>query len=393
MDKPKSLRTEVLQKLFYNSKLSINTLSKLTRKSLPLVTKVVNELIQEEYVCELGYAPSTGGRRASLFILNPDKKLYIISIAMDQLITRMVIYNLAYQPISPVQSTELKIESAEALDQLLAFISKNLNASGIPKDLILGIGIGMPGFISVEHGENYSHLLPANGMALRTYLSTELELPVFIDNDSSLIASAELHFGAAKGKRDVMVVNVSWGTGLGMIVNGNLYRGSSGFAGEFSHIPLSDSNNLCLCGKRGCLEVETSLLVMTKRAQKEISEGAESSMTTRFKDESKDIGVHFLAAASEHDPLAVTILSDAAFLLGKGLSTLIHIMNPESIILSGRGAAAGKILLPPVQQAINEFCIPRLAERTQIVISKLANDAELMAAAALVIENVQLKTI
>jgi len=208
-----------------------------------------------------------------------------------------------------------------------------------------------------------------------------------MDNDSSLIALAEMQFGAAAGKRDVMVANIGWGTGLGMIVNGQLYRGSSGYAGEFSHIPLSNTDNLCSCGKRGCLEVETSLLVMTKKAKAEIEKGAATSMAQSFKDGKRNLGELFLEAARNHDPLAVSILSDAAFLIGKGLATLIHIMNPERIVLSGRGAIAGKILLPPVQQAVNEFCIPRIADKTTIVISELAADAELLAAASLVVEN------
>jgi predicted NBD/HSP70 family sugar kinase len=105
-----------------------------------------------------------------------------------------------------------------------------------------------------------------------------------------------------------------------------------------------------------------------------------------FKDTGELPADHFLGAAQSGDPLAVSILSDAAFLVGKGMSTLIHIMNPELIVLSGRGAIAGKILMAPIQQAINEFCIPWLAEQTEIQVSKLATNSELLGAATLVIE-------
>lgn len=209
---------------------------------------------------------------------------------------------------------------------------------------------------------------------------------MYIDNDSSLIALAELNFGAARDKKDVMVVNIGWGTGLGMVVNGGLYRGSSGFAGEFSHIPLSKTANLCSCGKIGCLEVDTSLLVMVSNAEQALNDGSESIMRELFKDTKKHKADHFLDAVVKRDPLAVAILSDAAFQIGKGLATLIHIMNPESIVLSGRGARAGKMLLPSIEQAINEFCIPRIAEKTTIILSKLIEDAELMASASLVVE-------
>jgi len=388
IEKSKLLRADIIRQLYYKHPLSLTELSRLTNKSLPLVTKVVNNLITEGYIVEQGLAPSTGGRRASQFLLNPDNQKYIVSIAMDQLITRMVIYDLAHQMVLPIKSVNLLIaEDKDGVPKLVDFIKENLLSAGIKRKNLLGVGLGMPGFINIEEGINHSYLKPENGQKLQQHLTAELELPVFIDNDSSLIALAEWHFGAAKGMKDVLVANIGWGTGLGMIVNGQLYRGSSGYAGEFSHIPLSNTNNLCSCGKRGCLEVETSLLVMTQKAMAEIEGGAASSMTTLFKDKSRDIGELFLEAAGNHDPLAVSILSDAAFLLGKGLATLIHIMNPECIVLSGRGAMAGKILLPPIQQAINEFCIPRMADQTSIVLSELAVNAELLAAASLVIEN------
>ncbi|RAJ32195.1 ROK family protein [Pedobacter cryoconitis] len=388
MNNRELLRVDIIKQLYYKKPLSLTELSKLTVKSLPLVTKVVNDLVLEGYVQEQGLGPSTGGRRASLFLLNIEKQRYVISVATDQFTVRMIIYDLANKIILPIKKLELDIlDDEEAVDKLVSFIAENINASGIDKKNFLGIGIGMPGFISAEEGVNYTHLKTKDGSHLGKYLTAKLKLPVFIDNDSRLIANAELFFGAAVGMKDVMVVNIGWGTGLGMIINGNLYRGNSGYAGEFSHIPLSNTNSLCSCGKRGCLEVETSLLVMTQKAKLAMEAGEATSMTELFKDENRNTGELFLEAARNHDPLAVSILSEAAFHIGKGVATLIHIMNPECIVLSGRGAAAGKILLPPIQQAINEFCIPRIAAQTSIVLSELAADAELLAGASLVIEH------
>lgn len=393
IEKGQLLRVDIIKQLYYKNKLSLTELSKLTHKSLPLVTKLVNGLILEGYIVEQGQAVSTGGRRASLFLLNPDMQKYIISVAMDQFTTRMAIYDLARNIVFPVHTLDLILPGdADAVDELVSFIGHHISASGIDPKKMLGIGIGVPGFIDAENGVDHSHLKINGGKHLGKFISKKLGLPVFMDNDSSLIALAELNFGAAQGKRDVMVANIGWGTGLGMIVNGRLYRGSSGYAGEFSHIPLSNTNSLCSCGKRGCLEVETSLLVMTQRAKEEIKAGAATSMTELFKNEDRNVGDLFLEAARNRDPLAVSILSDAAFLIGKGLATLIHIMNPECIVISGRGALAGKVLLPPVQQAVNEFCIPRIADQTTILLSELAADAELLAAASLVMENSKFET-
>ncbi|WP_316831161.1 ROK family protein [Pedobacter aquatilis] len=391
VEKNQRLRAEILKHLYYHKSLSINALSKFAQRSIPLVTSAVTSLIAEGYIIEKGLAPSTGGRRPATFLLNPDQKKYIVAVAMDQFITRISVFDLGGRVVFRGEKLSLNISDAQlGLNQLTEFIKSSLKASAIAHGDFLGIGLGMPGFTDAVKGINYTFLQPGDGSTLQEYLTRQLSLPVFIENDSYLVALAELKFGIAMGLKDVLVVNIGWGTGLGMIINGQLYRGSSGFAGEFSHIPLSDSNNLCSCGKRGCLEVNTSLKVMAERAEQALAEGAESSMKTLFRDDSKLAGEHFLDAAAQYDPLAISILSKSAFDLGKGLATLIHIMNPECIVLSGRGAKAGKALLPSIELAVNEFSIPRIAEQTKIKLSRLTDEAELLGAASLVVEHIEL---
>ncbi|MCZ4224893.1 ROK family protein [Pedobacter rhodius] len=385
--KSEQLKADVIKHLYYKKVLSLTDLSRLTQKSLPLVTSIVNGLIKEGQVIEQGFAPSTGGRRPVMFLLNPDYKKYTVAVAMDQFITRLTIYDLSNKKILPTQLVDLNMSAEGSADLLVKFINECIAKSDINRENLLGVGIGMPGFVNAEKGMNYSFMPIEDGNSLQGYLFRKLNLPVFLDNDSSLIALAELHFGEAADLKDVLVLNIGWGTGLGMIVNGNLYRGSSGYAGEFSHIPLSNSDTLCSCGKRGCLEVETSLLVMVNKAEEAVNKGEPTIMTELFKDKNKHHADHFLDAVVKQDPVAISILFDAAFQIGKGLATLIHIMNPERIVLSGRGAKAGKMLLPPIQQAINKFCIPRIAEQTSIVLSQLAEQAELLAAASLVVEH------
>ena len=388
-EKNQRLKAEIIKHLYYKMVLSLTDLSKLTNRSLPLVTTIVNSLIAEGYVLEQGLAPSTGGRRPLVYLINPDLKKYIIAIAMDQLVTRLTIYDLSRKMRIPIQTLTFDMTREDSdVHILIDFVHQVLQESGIQKEYILGVGIGMPGLINAEKGINHSYLKVRN-QSLKKYISSHINLPVFIDNDSSLIALAELNFGEAIDMKDVMVVNIGWGTGLGMIMNGELYRGSGGYAGEFSHIPLSNSNNLCSCGRRGCLEVDTSLLVMANKAEKAIAEGAESSLQQLLKDKSRHPSDHFLEAVGQQDPVAVSILAQASFQLGKGIATLIHILNPECIVLSGRGAKAGRMLLPPIQQAINEYCIPRTAEQTTIKLSTLTDEAELLAAASLMVENSQ----
>jgi predicted NBD/HSP70 family sugar kinase len=382
------LRCELLKHFYYNKRVSLASLSKLTHKSVPLVTNAVSNLIEEGYVLENGLGPSTGGRRGLTFSLNNEKPRYMVAVAVDQLVTRIVIYDLLNNIKMPEEKQEIILEDTPGMiDRFALFLKDYISRSAIKPQQILGVGIGMPGFVNAEQGVNYTFFKTGKEEKLTDLLSEALGLPVFIDNDSSIIALAELKFGAGRNLKDVLVVNVGWGTGLGMIVNGDLFRGHSGYAGEFSHIPLSQSNKICSCGKRGCLEVDTSLLVMLERAKAEMQAGGSSSMEHIFRSTGDISGDQFLQAAKAGDPLAVAVLSEAAFLIGKGMATLIHIMNPKLIILSGRGAIAGKILMAPVQQAINEFCIPWLAEQTEIEVSQLALDSELLGAATLVVEN------
>lgn len=391
IERQDELKKTVFKQLYYKGALSLSELSQYTRKSIPNITSIMGGLLQEGYAVEDGLAPSTGGRRALRYRLNKKAKKYVLAVAMDQFTCRIVLYNLLNEPVHPEVTCPLPLQdNPQAFDQLCMAIERYLVSANVKKHYIKGAGVAMPGFVDVEKGINSSFLIDEHDRPLRDRIAERIGLPVYLENDSSAIAIAELHFGAAKGMQDVMVVNMGWGIGLGMIVNGKLFRGHNGYAGEFSHIPLSHTNKLCSCGKRGCLEVDASLLVAVENAKQAIANGTTSSLKRLFEDRTKTEGEWLIDAAKKGDQLAVSSLSDAAFMVGKGIATLIHIMNPERVVVSGRAAVAGKILTAPIYRAINEFCIPKLVQNTDIVVSSLGYDAELLGAASLVIENCSL---
>jgi len=309
-----------------------------------------------------------------------------VAVAMDQLYTKIVITDVLNNPVMPVETHELKLlNNSTAHEELSRIINNVIERSGISKRNIAGVGIGMPGFTNTKLGINYSYLLPPNGESIYKYLERELELHVYLDNDSSLVALSELKFGLAKNKEEVMVINIGWGIGLGMIVNGVLFRGFTGYAGELSHIPISESDTLCDCGKRGCLETEASLRVITEKAMKGIKEGSISGL--KYDERPEQMSESIFIAANKGDQYAIELISDMGYKIGKAIAILIHIVNPELIVLSGRGAEVGKILLAPIQQALNKYCIPRLSEFTGVKVSTVGRKAELIGAAALVMEN------
>jgi len=384
--KSAELKNMIAKRLYFDKALSCADMSELFDKSVPSISKAVNELIEEGFVIEQGYAPSSGGRRPLMYALKPEA-MYILTVAMDQLSTRIQMVDLLNKPVSAVVMTELRLlDNADALSALVDHINDYISNTGIPKDKIAGIGIGMPGFINAIEGVNYTYL-DAGGQSLIQLITAKTGVATYIENDSSLIALAEQKFGIAKNQKDVMVINLGWGIGLGMIVNGEIYRGYNGFAGEFSHIPLSEDGSLCTCGKRGCLEAEASMLVVAEKAIRGIKKGHISSLKHTDKDNPKLVGDAIMEAANNGDQFAIELLSEAGYKIGKALAILIHIMNPASIVLSGRGAVVGKILLAPIQQALNKYCIPRLASSTELLISDLGFNAELIGTAVLVMEN------
>jgi len=377
---------EIIQQLYYSKLLSSVELSNLIDKSNPLITRALNFLIEEGFVVEQGYAQSSGGRRPLVYSLNATK-LYIVTVAMDQLSTRIGISDLLNNYASPIEVKNLELlNNPDSLNILTDIITTHIENSGIAKNSILGIGIGMPGFVNVNEGINLTYLNAGN-KTLTGHLSEITGLPVFIDNDSSLIALTELKFGLAKDIKNAMVINLSWGIGLGMIINGQLFRGDSGFAGEFCHIPLTEDGKICVCGKQGCLESEASLLSVAEKAIEEIKAGRKTNMPCYDGITLMETGEALMDIANEGDQFAIEMLSESAYKIGRGLSILIHIMNPKAIIISGRGVKIGEILLAPIRQALNKYCIPRLARGTDILISKNGFDAELTGAAILVIES------
>jgi len=378
------LKYRLVRQLYFSSVASCNELSEALGKSLPHIAKSLYEMIDQGYVVEKGYAPSNGGRPPLIYALQPDK-MYMLSVAIDQLYTRIGILDLAGKFILPVETIELKLlHNKDALSTLTKALTNILARLGKDRKKIIGAGISMPGFVNTRSGTNFTYLPTNSKESLRDYLERCLHTPVYVENDSSALAMAELKMGLAKGLQDVMVIDIGWGIGLGMIVGGTLFRGHTGYAGELSHIPISESNTLCECGKRGCLETEATLRVVAQRAIEEIRAGKVSSLKPLDSPEKMSEAV--MAAANHGDQYAIELLSEMGFKIGKAIAILIHIVNPELIILGGRGTEVGRILLAPIQQALNKYCIPRLSEHTGVRVSQLGHEASLLAAAALVME-------
>jgi N-acetylglucosamine repressor len=224
---------------------------------------------------------------------------------------------------------------------------------------------------------------------LKKLLESKLERPVYIENDAKARALAEYRFGLAYGKKDVLVLFLDWGIGLGMILDGKIYRGTTGFAGEFSHINMIENGQLCNCGKQGCLETVASGTALVKLAMKGLRARKSSILDNIASQELNKIEPSIIVeAAHRGDQYAINILGEVGYNLGKGISILIQLFNPELIVLSGKMAEANHFLTTPIQQALNEYCMPQLLSKTSIKVSELGERAGILASVAIVMEHI-----
>jgi glucokinase-like ROK family protein len=379
-------KKQIIKFLYRNGTLSGAKIAKKLNLSSPTTQSYLNELIEENYIEYRGKGLSIGGRRPNIYGLVKNS-VYLLGIDVSQNKFSVAIYNNELQNISGIKTKPLKLgNDLSAIDTIYEFAKALLVEFRIEVEKIMGVGINMPGLIDSDSGINYSYLY-APDICLRDEFQERFKFPVYIENDSKARALAELRYGIAQDSKNALVLQLDWGLGIGMIFNGKLYKGNSGFSGEFSHILINEDGPLCTCGKRGCLETIASGRVLVSRAYEELEQNANSALQqTRLKNKGQLTPDDIVKAAKDGDQLALSLINDIGQNLGKGLSYLIQILNPERIILGGSISQAKEYLLTPINQSLFSYCIPKLREDTSILISELGADAGVLGAVSVVLE-------
>jgi glucokinase-like ROK family protein len=377
----------VIKYLYQRGHLTNSYLAKKLDLSIPTVQAILNELIADGLVQEQGLGTSNGGRRPSLYSL-AENSLFVVGVDMNRYKTRMAIFNHFNENITGTITYDLKLESdMSVLQKVHEKVEELIAHTPINRDKIIGIGINMPGLVDSTEGINHTYFNFAT--PVRDILEEMFGLPVFIENDAKARALAEHKYGEATAKKNVLAIYLDWGVGLGMIFNGKLYKGKSGFAGEFSHIPLIENGELCVCGKKGCLETIASATALARMAKEGLKKGNDSILNNLVNEDMDKLEAQIIIEAARNgDQFAITLLSRIGHDLGKGIATLIQLLNPEMIILGGRMSQGREYLMTSIHQSLYKYCIPKLREDTEIVYSKLGNDAGVLGALAVVVENI-----
>lgn len=375
-------KKKILQLLYSHEKLSGPVISKRLGVSLPTALSVLNELTESDYVEIKGAGKSSGGRKPTLFGLSDDS-LFVVACELGRYSGKVTIYNPHNKQITPVISFETSIDDEKLTDKIYENVQELIETNNIKIDRILGVGLTMPGLIDEETGTNFT----IKNSAYRNVgerLEKKFGKLVYVNNDARMQAYGEYIFGAAKGHPNAIVVNWSWGVGLGMIVGGKLYSGANGFAGELSHIQLVEEGNLCICGKRGCLETVTSAYVLLREAEKGIQQKKVSQLTENFSGKTDELTPEdVISAAKAGDEFSIHLLHNLGLSLGKGLSITIQLVNPDIIVLGGPISSANQFVLNPIQQSLNKYCLEQIVANTQIVISDIWDQSGLLGITAM----------
>lgn len=383
-------KQKIIKLLYLNKALTNTEINKQIGLSTPKIIGLLNELKQEEIVEELGQADSSGGRRPVLYGLKKDA-LYTIGITINLYKTTIFIFDGTNESICDPVILRLDItKGISIIDEIAKKIQQLIDAQKIDKTKIIGAGIELPGLVNFDLGVSYTHLKTKT--PLLHVFEEKLGFPAVIENDAKARTYAELKFGAAKNYKNALVLELDWGIGLGMIVNGKLYRGKNSLAGEFGHLPMTDNGVLCACGKQGCLETIASGTAIARMAREGIKSG-KSSMLTKLVNEDIDKiePKTVVQAANAGDQYSITILTNVGQWLGKSIAYLIQIFSPELIVISGRVSNAGQYILTPIQQAINIYCNPDLSKEVKIQVTKLDKYAGVSGVTAMLMEKLMSK--
>lgn len=383
-------KKQILRSIYFNGALSNSELARRIKLSTPKINSLLLELIEDQLVVELGPGDSSGGRRPNIYGL-VENGFYVVGITINVARTIISVFNSCNQEISGPHYCDIKISSdINLFKQVSAELERIINDSNIDQDKVLVVGIELPGLINQKAGTNQTYFPEEKN--LLSQLQKIFGIPVFINHDAKLRTFAEQHFGLAKGKKNVLMLQADWGLGLGIIVNGKLYTGKSGYSGEFGHLPMVDNGVLCVCGKQGCIETVVSANAIARQAREGIQQGSSSLIKDLVKDDLEKIDISIvIQAANSGDQFAISLFSEVGKWLGRGMAYLIQIFNPELIIIGGQVAMASQFILAPIQQAIHTYSNRDISNDTKIMFSELGTKAGIIGAAAYAIEQISKK--
>lgn len=362
-------------------------ISEKTGLGLSTVSNIVNELFESKILLEVGEGDSSGGRKPNMLDLNYSAR-YIFGVKIGAGQTWIALTDLRG---TLLELNEFAFPIQSDPSQLLLTISDTIKGiirqRKLLKSALLGIGVGVSGLVSSETGVClYSPILHWKEIPLKTELERMTRLPVMVENDVNTFAYGKLQLEFQRKVSSLICVTTGIGVGAGIVIDGKMYRGHDGGAGEFGHVSIDIHGPVCSCGRKGCLDVLASDQYLLQRAH-QLAEEGQSLLLQSFRDSNNLSPDAILSAAQAGDPAAKQIYREMASHLGHGIANLVNLFNPEKIVIGGEGIVAAPLFIETVRQTVEQAVFPRLNAYLEISLDDGREDTWLQGAAFLVIEN------
>lgn len=366
----------VLELIKQQGPISRTAIAKRLNLALPTVMRIVDQLLNEGLIIAEGLGDSSGGRPPVLFNINPQSR-YLIGVDVKRRLT-VILADLMGNKLHREEAlTESIAEPAGVIEQISEMVKGIIAKTGVDVEKIAGIGIGTPGMNSksgslIESSAFYGwHHVDIQGL-----LKGKFSFPVVVENVAKAGALGELWLGKGMGFSNFIYVFADFGVGSGIVVNGQLYRGMTGDAGEFGHtvVEIVDGRQ-CYCGNSGCLEMYTSIPAILKEAEEVLGQSG-----VKFQDLVEE-------AHSGSDPV-IEIFRRAGKYLGIGLANLINLYNPEAIILGGEISLFCPWYVESAREHAKKLIFSKRAQKVQILTTGIHEDAGAMGAVALVMNKI-----
>ena len=372
-------RRRVLSFLQRRGALTRAEIARLALLSRSTVSNIVGELLVSELVREVD-EPTTSrrrghsGRPGALVTLNPAAGA-AIGVDVDHQQLRVVVANLAHTVLAEAEHPlDIDHDAREAMDIAAQFVDRVIDQAGVKRDRVIGVGMALPGPIEAVRRKVHPSSISPSWVGLEDparELSGRLGLPVYLDNDANLGALAEMLWGAGQGVTEAAYVKVGTGIGAGLVIDGQIYRGRIGTAGEIGHTTMTEDGPVCRCGNRGCLERFAGVPALLESLRG--SRGPDLTMQALF-----DL-------ALSGDAGSRRVIADAGRLIGIVVANLCNLLNPELVIIGGPLSVAGDILLDPLRASFARCALPVVGATTELTVGSLGERATALGAVGLVL--------
>ena len=367
-------KKQILQLCIKEGNFSLADLSKELNLSIPTTTRLTEELIESGFLEDMGKQDTNGGRRPSIYGLKPSAG-YFVGTDIGKSTVSICITDFKGNTVAFYSNLPFRVESSEtSFRELCNVIKKQITKSGVKQNNVLAYGVNLSGRVNNETGYCFTYFI-GEDRPIASLFEEEFNAPVFVENDSRAMTYGEFICDGGNSEKDMLFLNVTWGLGMGMVIDGKLSYGKSGFSGEIGHFPMMNNGQICHCGKTGCLETAASGFAAHRIVMQKLKNGQASILSEKYS-KGEDIALDdILNAALEDDVLAIEALEEIGTNLGRAIAGLINIFNPELVVIGGKIARVQDYILLPIKSAVQKHSLSLINKDTRIKLSKLGDKA------------------